>query len=133
MVDLLVKIEGFIDGLVKLVKDLICFFLIKVLLVVLYYMIIFSERIIVKILEMDLVFLFLYILVDVDKNICEKVLGVLDGICCDKVGIEVVYNNVLIVLVVVKKILRVFDMVIEFLVFVLWRLSEKEGVVVEVF
>ncbi|KAJ6421143.1 hypothetical protein OIU84_028512 [Salix udensis] len=87
---------------------------------------------------MGLVSVIIEILVDGDKSICEKALGVLDHICDCKEGREKAYENALIVAVLIKKILRVSDLASELSVSILWKLfknsqdrSEDGGVVVE--
>ncbi|KAJ6370835.1 hypothetical protein OIU77_001358 [Salix suchowensis] len=88
--------------------------------------------------EMGLVSVIIEILVDGDKSICEKALGVLDHICDCREGREKAYENALIVAVLIKKILRLSDLASELSVSILWKLfknsqdrSEDGGVVVE--
>ncbi|XP_074298448.1 U-box domain-containing protein 21-like [Silene latifolia] len=143
VVETLVASERAMDGLVKLIKEPICPLSTKASLVVIYHMITSTSydsssqcMIVARLLDMGLASLVIDILVDAEKSICEKSLGVLDAICRSNVGREAVYNNALTVPVVVKKILRVSDLATEFSVSILWRLcdgetSKCEGVVVE--
>lgn len=131
-----VSIEGTLDGLVELIKEPVCPASTKASLVVIYHMISTYDPIIARFVELGLVPLILDILVDAEKSICEKALGVLDGLCRTNEGIEAALDHSLTVPVVVKKILRVSDLATEFSVSILWRLSQKEakqseGVLVE--
>ncbi|GAV60462.1 U-box domain-containing protein [Cephalotus follicularis] len=134
------KIEDIVEELVKLIKEPICPSATKASLTSLYYMlsasVTSSEKMITRFVELGLVLLLLEILVDGEKDICEKAMGVLEGICDSKQGREVAYSNALIVPVLVKKILRVSDLVTEFSVSILWKLCKNDnrkegGVVVE--
>ncbi|XP_057538053.1 U-box domain-containing protein 21-like [Amaranthus tricolor] len=142
VVDALTTLDETIESLVKLVKEPICPSSTKASLVVIYHMItpyiISSNKgvIIGKFIEMGLVTLVLDILVDADKSMCEKALGVLDGLCRTDNGRLATYSHALAVPVVVKKILRVTDLATEFSVSILYRLCENEkrengGVIVE--
>lgn len=142
VVDFLATMEESIQGLVKLIKEPIYPTSTKASLVVIYNMItpyiIFPNKniIIGKFVDMGLVSLVLDILVDAEKSICEKALGVLDGLCRSDKGRDAAYNHSLVVPVVVKKILRVSDLATEFSVSILYRLCENEerengGVIVE--
>ncbi|KAK9714826.1 hypothetical protein RND81_06G122800 [Saponaria officinalis] len=143
-VETLIASEGTIEGLVKLIKEPICASSTKASLVIIYHMItsttnFFSSKnmIVGKFVDMGLVSLVLDILVDAEKSICEKSLGVLDVVCRRDIGLNAAYDNALIVPVVVKKILRVSDLATEFSISILWRLCDNEtresggGVVVE--
>lgn len=132
IVEKLVEIQGVKEGLIKLIKEPICPASTKASLVVIYHMITSpspaGETIIIPMLvEMGLVSLLLETLVDAEKSICEKALGVLDGLCRAPVGREAAQNHALTVPVVVKKILRVSELATDFSVSVLWRLSQGEG------
>ncbi|CAO2823741.1 unnamed protein product [Amaranthus hypochondriacus] len=142
VVDKLTQSEEAMEELVKLIKEPICLSSTKASLVIIYNMItpyiISSNKgvIIEKFIEMGLVTSILDILVNADKSICEKALGVLDGLCRSEKGREAAYNHALVVPVVVKKILRVSDLATEFSVSILFRLCENEkrengGVIVE--
>ncbi|KAB5516740.1 hypothetical protein DKX38_027417 [Salix brachista] len=140
-VNALVEIEGVFAGLVKLIKEPICPTATKASLMAIFYMTSpssFNEKMVPMFEEMGLVSVIIEILVDGDKSICEKALGVLDHICDCREGREKAYENALIVAVLIKKILRVSDLASELSVSILWKLfknskdrSEDGGVVVE--
>ncbi|KAK9706580.1 hypothetical protein RND81_07G136500 [Saponaria officinalis] len=142
VIQILVKSEGAIEGLIKLIKEPICASSTKASLIVIYHMIVSTTdlssqcTIVGRLVDLGLVSFVLDILVDADKSICEKSLGVLDAICQCDIGRTAVYNSALTVPVVVKKILRISDLATEFSVSVLWRLCDYErredgGVIVE--
>ncbi|KAL9236692.1 hypothetical protein vseg_011328 [Gypsophila vaccaria] len=144
VVETLVSIDnGAIEGLIKLIKDPICSSSTKASLVIIYQMITstsydpsIQSMVVGRLVDMGLVSIVLDILVDADKSMCEKSLGVLDAICRCDIGRVAAYNNALTVPVVVKKILRVSDLATQFSVSILWRLCDNEtredgGVVVE--
>lgn len=78
-----------------------------------------------RVLKMGLVSLLLEILVDSEKSLCQKALGVLDSICSTYEGREEARKNALTVPLVVKKILRVSAAATEFSVSILWKLCEN--------
>lgn len=134
-------IEGAKEALVELVKEPICPAATKTSLMVIFQMVSSSssnskEEIKLRFIEMGLVELLLDLLVDSEKTLCEKALGVLDCICsCDE-GREKAYGHALTMPVLVKKLLRVSDLATEFSVSILWKLSKNEmredgGVLVE--
>lgn len=126
------EIEGSLEGLVRLIKEPIYPTTTKASLVILYNMVSSSrsnvnhEVVITKFVEMGLVERLLEMVVDSDRSICEKALGVLDGICVYNQGREKAYANALTMPVLVKKILRVSDLATEFAVSILWKLSRNE-------
>ncbi|KAL9234134.1 hypothetical protein vseg_009038 [Gypsophila vaccaria] len=133
VIETLIASEGAMEGLVKLIKEPICASSTKASLVIIYQMITFTTNdcsiksmIIGKFVDMGLVSLVLDILVDAEKSICEKSLGVLDAICRSDIGLNAAYDNALVVPVVVKKILRVSDLATEFSISILWRLCDNE-------
>ncbi|XP_074270304.1 U-box domain-containing protein 21-like [Silene latifolia] len=135
--------EGVVEGLIKLIKEPICASSTKASLVIIYHMITSSTHdsishsmLVGQFVDLGLTSLVLDILVDCDKSMCEKSLGVLDAICRCHVGREAAYVNALTVPIVVKKMLRVSEMATEFSVSILSRLCDYEtreigGVVVE--
>jgi|UniRef100_A0A2N9GJJ5 hypothetical protein len=129
-IEALAKIDGGLEALVKLIKEPICPTATKASLMVIYHMVKNSsfpnETIIERFVELGLVSLLLEILVDTEKSICERALGVLDGICSSDEGREKAYNNALSMPVLVKKILRVSDLATEFSVSILWKLCKNE-------
>ena len=136
------KIEGALEGLVKLIEEPVSTTTTKASLIIIYYMVSTSsssrsvEKIVTRFTDMGLVERLLEMLMDCEKSICEKALGVLDGLCLYKQGREKAYANALTMPVLVKKILRVSDLATEFSVSIVWKLSKNEkredgGVIVE--
>lgn len=138
-VDALSEIEGALEALVKLIKEPICPTATKASLMLIYHMLNSSfpkDTIVERFLDMGLVSLLLEILVDTERSICEKALGVLDGICSSDKGKEKAYSHALTMPVLVKKLLRISDLATEFSVSILWKLCRNEkreegGVLVE--
>lgn len=122
------EIEGALPAVFKLVKEPICPTATKASLMVIYHMVRSpsSSQIVERFVEMGLVSLLLEMLVDSEKSICEKALGVLDGICSAQKGREKAYAHALTMPVVVKKILRVSDLATELSVSILWKLCKNE-------
>ncbi|KAK9277102.1 hypothetical protein L1049_006641 [Liquidambar formosana] len=135
----LAEIQGAIEALVKLIEKPICPTSTKATLMVIFHMVSSpptNEKIMAKLVEMRLVSLLVDMLVDFERSICEKALGVLDGICSFEEGRESAYDHSLIMPVLVKKILRVSHLATEFSVSILWKLNKNEkredgGVLVE--
>lgn len=122
-------IKESLEGLVKLIKEPICPTTTKASLVIIYNVVLsnkVNEKVVKKFIDMGLVERLLEMLVDSERSICEKALGVLDGICMYNQGREKAYDNALTMPVLVKKILRVSDLATEFSVSVLWNLSKNE-------
>lgn len=138
-IDALAEVEGALEALVKLIKEPICRTATNASLVVIYRMVKSSyanENIIERFVGMGLVSLLSEMLVDAERSICEKALGVLDGVCGSEKGREKAYNHALTTPVLVKKLLRVSDLATEFSVSILWKLCKNEkreegGVVIE--
>jgi hypothetical protein len=127
-VSALVGIEGVFAALVKLIKEPICPTATKASLMAIFYMTSpssLNEKMIPMFVEMGLVSVIVEILVDGDKSICEKALGVLDHICDCKEGREKAYENALIVAVLIKKILKVSGLASELSVSILWKLFKN--------
>ncbi|KAJ6766688.1 U-BOX DOMAIN-CONTAINING PROTEIN 21 [Salix purpurea] len=123
-----VEIEGVVESLVKLIKEPICPTATKASLMAIFYMTSsssFNEKMIPTFVEMGLVSLIIEILVDGDKSICEKALGVLSHICDCKEGREKVYENALIVTVLITKIVSVSNLASELSVSILWKLFKN--------
>ncbi|XVE74552.1 hypothetical protein DITRI_Ditri12bG0026100 [Diplodiscus trichospermus] len=131
--------EGANEALFKLIKDPICPTATKASLTVIYHIITSSstnEKQVAKLVNLGIVSLLLETLVDTERGMCEKALGVLDGICNSEEGREMACNNALSMPVLVKKILRVSNLATEFSVSILWKLCKNEkkedgGVLVE--
>ncbi|KAB2041572.1 hypothetical protein ERO13_D02G136900v2 [Gossypium hirsutum] len=121
--------EGAIEALFKLIKDPICPTSTKASLLVIYKIITSSptkEKQVKKLVNLGIVSLLLETLVDSERGICEKALGVLDGICNSEEGRQMACNNALSMPVLVKKILRVSNLTTDFSVSILWKLCKKE-------
>jgi hypothetical protein len=132
-VDMLLEIEGAMEALFKLIKAPICPSATKASLLIIYHMVMSSSptnaKIIDKFLDLGLVSLLLEMLVDAERSISEKALGVLDGICDRDQGREKAYNHALTIPVLVRKIHRVSDLAMKFSVSILFKLcmNEKRG------
>ncbi|OAY60553.1 U-box domain-containing protein 21 [Manihot esculenta] len=137
-VNALVEIEGVTEALMDLIKEPICPASTKASLMVIFYMIspsAISYKIASTLVEMGLVSLIIEILIDGNKSISEKALGVLDHVCDSREGREKAYENALIVPVLFQKILA-SELASKFSVSILWKLCknekrEEEGVVAE--
>ncbi|XP_049348598.1 U-box domain-containing protein 21-like [Solanum verrucosum] len=128
-VEILLNIEGALEGLVKLVKEPICPNTTKASLLTIYHMVnnSSSQSSRSRFVDVGLVELLIELLVDCDKSICEKALGVLDGILSYEEGVKRAYNYALSVPVLVKKLLRVSDLATEFSVSILWKICKNEN------
>lgn len=129
-IDVVAETDGLIEVLVKLVEKPVSPQTTKASLVATFYLVSSSERTAERFVEMGLVSLLLEILVDWEKSMYEKALGVLDGVLDCKRGREMAYDHSLTVPVLVKKMFRVSDMATEFAVSALWKLCKnykKEG------
>ncbi|KAJ8574236.1 hypothetical protein K7X08_026041 [Anisodus acutangulus] len=126
-IETLLTIEGALEGLVKLVKEPICPTTTKASLLTIYHMVNSSSQSSKsRFVDVGLVELLLEILVDCDKSICEKVLGVLDGILNYEEGRKRAYSYALSVPILVKKLLRISDLATEFSVSILWKICKNE-------
>ncbi|KAK4779454.1 hypothetical protein SAY87_015560 [Trapa incisa] len=126
-VEALAVIDGALEAIFELIKEPICPTATKASLVITYHITTLhptptNERIINRLVEMGLVNLLVETLIDADKSISEKVLGVLNGICNTELGIHTAYDNSLVIAVLVKKLLRVSDLATDFSVSILWKL-----------
>ncbi|KAE8710126.1 hypothetical protein F3Y22_tig00110327pilonHSYRG00054 [Hibiscus syriacus] len=140
---LLSEIEGSIEPLFKLIKNPICSTSTKASLTIIYHMITSSstssstrQKQVTKLVNLGIVPLLLETLVDAERTMCEKALGVLDGIVNNEQGREMARDNALTMPVLVKKILRVSNSATEFSVSILHKLCKTEkredgGVLVE--
>ncbi|KAL1569721.1 U-box domain-containing protein 21-like [Salvia divinorum] len=133
VIDGLMGIEGVEEALFQIVKVPICPKATKASLVVINYMIDKGENTAFRFVQMGLIPFILEILVDGDKSVCEKALGVMDTISNWKQGRESANENALTVPLLVKKILRVSDVATELAVSTLWKLclGENESALVE--
>ncbi|XP_023514876.1 U-box domain-containing protein 21-like [Cucurbita pepo subsp. pepo] len=124
------EIQGVLEGLMKLIKEPICSSSKKASLFITYHAIASSsnqEGFTKAFLQMGLVPLLLETLVDAERSVCERALGVFDGICETKRGREEAYAHALTMPVIVKKILRVSDLATELSVSIVWKLVKHES------
>ncbi|CAI8597179.1 unnamed protein product [Vicia faba] len=136
-VEELSKVEGVVEGLVKIIKEPIGSSATKACLTTIFKMVSSSKnRVEVgeRFVELGLVSFLLESIVDGEKGVCEKALGVLDCLCDCKKGKEVVKMNALALPLVIKKILRVSPLASSFAVGIVRKMCEKkeEGVLIEV-
>ncbi|CAN4113904.1 unnamed protein product [Withania somnifera] len=126
-VEMLLAIDGALEGLVKLVKEPICPKTTKASLLTIYHMVnsssLSSKS---RFVDVGFVELLLEMLVDCDKSLCEKALGVLDGILSYEEGVQRACSYALTMPVLVKKLLRVSDLATEFSVSILWKICKNE-------
>uniref|UniRef100_A0A6N2NFL3 U-box domain-containing protein n=1 Tax=Salix viminalis TaxID=40686 RepID=A0A6N2NFL3_SALVM len=133
--DMLSETEGAVEALFKLIKAPICPTATKASLLIIYHMVMSSSsspanaKTVATFVDLGLVSLLLEMLVDAERSICEKALGVLDGICDWDQGREKAYNHALTIPVLVRKIHRVSDLAMKFSVSILFKLcmNEKRG------
>lgn len=135
--DKLREIEGIPEALFKIIKVPICPKATKASLMVIYHMLSTTNddsKILSKFLDMGLVSLLIEMIVEGEKGILEKSLGVLDKICSWKEGKEKVINNALAMPLIVKKILRISDLATEFCISILWKLlcnNNNKDIIIE--
>ncbi|KAI4385864.1 hypothetical protein MLD38_003853 [Melastoma candidum] len=122
--------EGSTSALLKLIKEPICPVSTKSSLVVIYYMVTLDhplrEKVASEFSNAGLVSLLLEALVDADRSVCEKALGVLDGMCDAEEGRKSLILHPLASPLLVKKLLRVSDLASEFAVSTLWKLGRVD-------
>ncbi|ESW13929.1 hypothetical protein PHAVU_008G238500 [Phaseolus vulgaris] len=137
-VEALVKCEGVFEALVNMVKEPVGNASSKACLSTIFKLLVNSsgsnrgvarERFV----ELGLVSVLLELLVDAERGVCEKALGVLDCLCDCKQGVEMAKSNALTLPLVIKKLLRVSELSSSFAVSVLWKVCDKteEGVLIE--
>ncbi|KAM7484728.1 hypothetical protein LguiA_000737 [Lonicera macranthoides] len=129
------EIEGALQALVKVIKEPICPTTTKASLLAIYHMV-SNEKLKARFVELGLVEMLLQTIVDSDRSIIEKALGVLDGICGCEQAREKAFSDALTMPVLVKNMLRVSELATDFSVSIIWRLSKNEtredgGVIVE--
>lgn len=136
-VEELAKTEGVVEGLVKVVKEPIgSSAATKACLATIFNLVSLAnnrEAIAKRLVELGLVSLLLEAIVEGERGICEKALGVLDCLCDFKEGKEVSKVNALTLPLVIKKILRVSPLASSFAVSILRKICDKkeEGVLIE--
>ncbi|XP_015072988.1 U-box domain-containing protein 21-like [Solanum pennellii] len=125
-VEELLKIDGGLESLVKLIKEPICPTTTKASLLTIYHMVnssqLSNDKARSKFVDLGLVELLIETLVDCEKSICEKVLGILARLCNSQEGRKRANNYALTIPVLIKKLLRVSDLATEFSVSILWKL-----------
>jgi hypothetical protein len=110
LVEKLSDIEGINEILVELVRKQICQTITKASLMVIFHLVSSSsEEIKLAFVKMGFVSSLVEIIFDSEKSICERALGVFDGLCSCKEGREEAQSNALTVPVLVKKIMRVSE------------------------
>ncbi|GLT90623.1 hypothetical protein SLE2022_085460 [Rubroshorea leprosula] len=123
------EIEGAIEALFKMIKEPICPSTTKASLTIIYKLVTSpctSENVLSTLVHMELVLLLLETLVESERSICEKALGILEGICTIEEGREAVSNNALGIPVLVRKLLRVSNLSTELSVSILCKLCKME-------
>jgi hypothetical protein len=111
LVEKLSEIEGINEILVELIRKQISQAITKALIVVIFHMVSSSnEKIKLAFVKMGFVSSLLEIIFESEKSICERALGVFDGLCSCKEGREEAQSNALTVPVLVKKILRMSEL-----------------------
>ncbi|KAI4369077.1 hypothetical protein MLD38_017566 [Melastoma candidum] len=117
-------------ALFKMIKEPICAASTKSSLVVIYHMVTIDHplknKVISEFSNKGLVSLLLETMVDADKSMCEKALGVLDRMCNEEEGRDATLLHPLASPVLVKKLLRVSDLATEFVVSILSNISKDE-------
>ncbi|QCE01147.1 U-box domain-containing protein 20 [Vigna unguiculata] len=136
-VEALVKCEGVFEALVNMVKEPVGSSSLKACLSTIFKLVnssvSYRGRTCERLVELGLVSVLLEVLVDAEKGVCEKALGVLDCVCDCKQGLHMAKSNALTLPVVIKKLLRVSELSSSFGVSVLWKVCDKteEGMLVE--
>lgn len=136
-VEELSRIEGVVEGLVKIVKEPIGSSATKACLTTIFKLVSSAknrDEISERFVELGLVSFLLETIVDGEKGICEKALGVLDCLCDCKKGKEVVQTNALALPLVIKKLLRVSPLASSFAVGIVRKIlceKKEERVLIE--
>ncbi|XP_051117858.1 U-box domain-containing protein 21-like [Andrographis paniculata] len=123
------KIEGALETLVKMIKEPICPTTTKASLLAMYHTLKSpqSAAIAARLAETGLVAALLEILAESSgRSVCEKALGVLDGLCMHGEGRLKAYENALTVAVLVKKLLRVSEVATELAISILVKLGRHD-------
>ncbi|KAG9156233.1 hypothetical protein Leryth_022122 [Lithospermum erythrorhizon] len=121
----LMEIEGVAETLFKIVQAPISPALTKASLVVIYNLMQGNEKLVESFVDMGLAQVVIEVLVDGEKSMSEKALGVLDQICNSQKGKEIASKNALTIPVLGKKLLRVSELATEFTVSIMWKLCNK--------
>ncbi|GAA0172794.1 hypothetical protein LIER_26546 [Lithospermum erythrorhizon] len=129
----LMEIEGVAETLIKIVHAPISPAAMKASLVVMYNLMEGNEKVMESFVDMGLAQIVIEVVVDGEKSMSEKALGILDQICNYPKGKEIASSYALTMPVLVKKLLRVTELATEFTVSIMWKLCSKnhENLVVE--
>ncbi|KAK7387365.1 hypothetical protein VNO78_28113 [Psophocarpus tetragonolobus] len=132
----LAKVEKVVEPLVKMVREPIGTTSTKACLATIFNLVSSAENRVEigeRFVDLGLVSLLLEVMVDGEKGVCEKALGVLDCICDCQKGKEVVKSNALALPLVIKKLLRVSPLASSFAVSILRKITDKkeEGLLIE--
>ncbi|XP_068302523.1 U-box domain-containing protein 21-like [Pyrus communis] len=139
-VDAFWAIEGGTEAIVGIIREPICPQATKAALACVLFMSSSppsaqtSDEIRSRFVELGLVSLLLEILVEAEKGVSERALGVLEVLCDCKQGREKALENALTMPLLVKKILRISELGTEFSVSIIWklcRIETEESVLIE--
>ncbi|XAR65131.1 Ubiquitin--protein ligase [Bertholletia excelsa] len=139
-VDGFLEIEGAVEALFKLVKEPLCSTTTKASLMTIYRVVSATipavNEVRARFVEMGMIDLLLEMIIESERSVCERALGVLDELCSSVAGREKAYAQALTIPVLVKKILRVSDLSTDLSVSILLNLGKNEkkedgGVLVE--
>ncbi|KAL5125302.1 U-box domain-containing protein 20 [Glycine soja] len=135
-VEALVKCVGVFEALINMIKEPVGSGSTKACLSTIFNLVNNKRGVTTcqRFVELGLVDVVLEVLVDAERGVCEKALGVLDSVCDCKQGVEMAKANALTLPLVIKKLLRVSELCSSFAVSVLWKLCDKnieEGVLIE--
>ncbi|KAF7813482.1 U-box domain-containing protein 21-like [Senna tora] len=127
VLEAMAEIEGNTkELLVELINKRISPTITKASLMIVHYMVSSSypscEKVKLEFIELGLISSLLEILVDTEKSLCEKALGVFDSLCSCVEGREKAYSNALTIPILVKKILRVSTLATNYSVSAIWKL-----------
>ncbi|PKU78019.1 U-box domain-containing protein 21-like [Dendrobium catenatum] len=118
--------DGLIESIVRLVKEPFSPQATKASLVAAYYLVSSDEKVASRFAEIGFVTVLLDMLVDAQKNLCEKGLVVIDGVLNSEIGREKASSHALTVPLLVKKMFRVSDITTEFAVSAIWKLCKNQ-------
>ncbi|XP_028756642.1 U-box domain-containing protein 21-like [Neltuma alba] len=120
------EIEGTIDLLAEFINKRINPAITKASMGIVYYLVSSSypssEKVKLEFIGLGLISSLLEILIDADKSLSEKALGVFDSLCDCQKGRERAFSNALTVPVLVKKILRASALATDHCVSAIWKL-----------
>ncbi|PKA46065.1 U-box domain-containing protein 20 [Apostasia shenzhenica] len=123
----LARMEGLVEAVAAMVKEPISLQAAKASLAAAYYLSSSSWMTAARLVEMGLVPAVLEMLVDSEKSLCEKALGMLVEMLRTELGRKRAACHSLTVPVLVKKMFRVSDTATELAVSALWKLCRTNG------